>query len=161
MQLATGRPGSASVLHCDCGYHLYLFLVLHGNHISRVSLYRPALNHSQAGGHEVHVRFCSIIRRMHDRRGQALVEFAICSLITVMLLLGVVEMGRLVLVYTTVCNGARIGVRYAMVHGSDNSATTAQIQSVVNSYLSAAAIDTSNATVTVAYPGASSCTDPG
>ena len=107
------------------------------------------------------MRFCSIIRRMHDRRGQALVEFAICSLITVMLLLGVVEMGRLVLVYTTVCNGARIGVRYAMVHGSDNSATTAQIQSVVNSYLSAAAIDTSNATVTVAYPGASSCTDPG
>lgn len=90
-------------------------------------------------------------------------EFAICSLITVMLLIGVIEMGRLVLVYTTVCNAARIGVRYAMVHGSDNSATTTQIQSVVNSYLSVAAINTSNATVTVAYPSTSptSCTDPG
>lgn len=90
-------------------------------------------------------------------------EFAICSLITVMLLIGVIEMGRLVLVYTTVCNAARIGVRYAMVHGSDNSATTTQIQSVVNSYLSAAAINTSNATVTVAYTSTSplSCTDPG
>jgi Flp pilus assembly protein TadG len=107
------------------------------------------------------VKFLSAIRRMQDRQGQTLVEFAICALLAVMLMIGVIEMGRLVLVYTTVCNAARIGVRYAMVHGSDNSVTTAQIQSVVNSYLSAAAINTSSATVSVAYPGTSSCSDPG
>ena len=86
-------------------------------------------------------------------RGQALVEFGLCTLLTVMLLLGVVEFGRMVLAYTTICNAARVGVRFAMAHGSDNSATTTQIQSVVTNYLTAAAIDTSSATVTVTYPG--------
>jgi Flp pilus assembly protein TadG len=81
------------------------------------------------------------------------------ALITVALLLGVVEMSRMLITYTTVCNAARIGVRYAMVHGSDNSATITQIRSVVDNYLSGAPIDTSSATINVAYPSAS-CTNP-
>jgi Flp pilus assembly protein TadG len=92
-------------------------------------------------------------RPFRGDRGQALVEFGACAVLLVMLLLGVVEFGRMVLAYTTICNAARIGTRFAMTHGSDNLATTAQIQSVVNNYLSAAAIDTSSATVTVNYPG--------
>ena len=91
--------------------------------------------------------------RNRSDRGQALVEFGACALLVVMLLLGVVECGRMVLAYTTICNAARIGTRFAITHGVDNSATTAQIQSVVNDYLSAAAIDTSTTTVTVGYPG--------
>jgi Flp pilus assembly protein TadG len=96
-------------------------------------------------------------QRVRDNQGQSLVEFALCTLLTLMMLLAVIEFGRLVLVYTTVCNAARIGVRYAMVHGSDNVVTTAQIQTVVNNFLSAAAIDTSSATVTPSYPGYLSC----
>ncbi len=101
------------------------------------------------------------------RCGQTLVEFAASAVIAVVLLLSVVEFGRMVLVYTTINNAARIGVRFAMVHGSDNATTTSAIQSVVNNYLSAAAIDTSTATITVAYPGytalgcAASGTGPG
>src|SRR4051812_27692651 len=90
---------------------------------------------------------------MRGRCGQTLVEFAACAVLLLMLVLAVVEFGRMVLVYTTVNNAARVGVRFAMVHGSDNSVSTAAIQSVVNTYLSAAAVDTSTATVTVDYPG--------
>jgi Flp pilus assembly protein TadG len=98
-----------------------------------------------------------IRHRLRDNRGQNLVEFAMCALLTVMMLLAVIEFGRMVLCYTTVCNAARMGVRYAMVHGSDNSVTTAQIQAVVNNFLSGAAIDASSATVTPSYPGYLSC----
>jgi Flp pilus assembly protein TadG len=94
-------------------------------------------------------------------RGQALVEFALCSLVVVALMLGVIEFGRMVLAYTTVSNAARIGVRFAMTHGSDNSASTSTIQSIVKSSLGAAAIDTSSATVTVSYPGSAICVGNG
>jgi Flp pilus assembly protein TadG len=94
---------------------------------------------------------------MGDNRGQTLVEFGVCAVLTLMMLLAVVEFGRMVLVYTTVCNAARIGVRFAMVHGSDNSTTIASIQGVVNNYLSAAAIDTTSTTVNVTYPGYLTC----
>ena len=100
-------------------------------------------------------------------RGQSLVEFALCSLLVVALMLGVIEFGRMVLAYTTISNAARIGVRFAMAHGSDNLASTSTIQGVVNNYLGAAAIDTSSATVTINYPGyrtlacASGGTSPG
>ena len=75
-----------------------------------------------------------------DRRGQSLVEFGLVSLTLVMLLFGVIEMCRLALVYTTIANAARVGVRYATVHGTDNSVTVPTIQGVVNSYLSAATV---------------------
>jgi len=86
-----------------------------------------------------------------------LVEFAACAVLTIMMLLVVIEFGRMVLVYTTVANASRIGIRFAMVHGSDNAATTTQVQTIVNNYLTAAAIDTSSATVNVTYPGYASC----
>jgi hypothetical protein len=68
-----------------------------------------------------------------------------------MLLFGVIEMCRLVLVYTTIANSARVGVRYAMVHGTDNSVSVSTIQGVVNGYLGAATVYAANATVTVCY----------
>jgi Flp pilus assembly protein TadG len=47
-----------------------------------------------------------------------MVEFSVVALLTAITLLFVVEIGRTVLVYTTVANAARAGVRYAVVHGS-------------------------------------------
>ena len=88
-------------------------------------------------------------KRLRDTNGQTLVEFSLSVLMLVMLLLGVFEICRMVLVYTTVCNAARMGVRYAMVHGSDNSASTGAIQTAVNNYLGPATVNTANATVTV------------
>jgi len=91
--------------------------------------------------------------RLRRESGQSLVEFAACALLTLMMLIAVIEFGRMVLAYTTICNATRVGVRYAMVHGVDNPVSTTQVQTVVNNYLSAAAIATGSATVNVTYPG--------
>ena len=109
--------------------------------------------------------------RLGDNRGQNLVEFAVCVVLTLALLFAVVEFGRMMLVYNTIANAARVGVRYAMVNGSDTSTTTSTITAVVNNYLSAAPIVTGAgsgaATVSVNYPGytalacASGGTSPG
>lgn len=103
-------------------------------------------------------------------RGQALVEFALVTVALLALTFGVVEIGRMVLCYTTIANAARIGSRYAIVHGSDNPATVSQIQNVVKGFLKAGTVSTSTVTtcspgtgldICVKYPSTGSCTDPG
>lgn len=91
------------------------------------------------------------MRQLRDARGQGLVEFSLVAVLATMLIFGVVEMCRLVLVYTTIGNAARIGVRYAMVHGA-NSSISPQVQNVVNTYLRAGTVNTASATVGVTYP---------
>ena len=99
--------------------------------------------------------------RLSEMNGQTLVEFSLSILMLVMLLLGVFEISRMLLVYTTISNAARVGVRYAMVHGSHNSVSTSAIQQAVKNYLGPATVNTGNATVTVNYPDTGSCTNPG
>jgi Flp pilus assembly protein TadG len=86
--------------------------------------------------------------RTGNRSGQALVEFALCAVALLAAIFGVVEFGRLIVVYATIANAAKVGSRYAMVSGSvpgasvTNSAVSniqSNVQSVVNSYLSGAA----------------------
>jgi hypothetical protein len=50
-------------------------------------------------------------------RGQALVEFALVSLMFFPLLLGIIEAGRFILFYETLNNATREGARYAIVNG--------------------------------------------
>lgn len=101
------------------------------------------------------------------RRGQGLVEFSVVALMLVVVLLFVVEMGRMLLVYTTVANAARAGVRYAIVHGSTRAVGTtvysasgpgnnpAQVVTVIDNFASAGLLTTSRLVVAVSYPGAS------
>lgn len=91
--------------------------------------------------------------RLRSESGQGLVEFTISAFVLVMLMIGVVEVGRLVLVYTTISNAARAGARYAIVHGANSPATASQVQSTVTGYLAAAPMTTGNATVTVTGAG--------
>jgi Flp pilus assembly protein TadG len=105
--------------------------------------------------------------RPAGRRGQTLVEFAVVTVITVLMLLFVVEVGRMLLVYTTVANAARAGLRYAIVHGSSRAAgatvnsasgpagNPAQVLSVISNFASAGALTTSLLIVSVTYPGSS------
>lgn len=53
------------------------------------------------------------------RDGQALVEFAIVAPLLFILILGIVEAGRLVFYYHSLNNGTREGARYAIVHGEN------------------------------------------
>jgi Flp pilus assembly protein TadG len=101
------------------------------------------------------------------RGGQTLVEFSVVTLMTVIMLLFVVEMGRMVVVYTTVANAARAGVRYAIVHGSSRAVGTtinsasgpasnpAQVLTVINNFAGAGLLTTSLLVVNVTYPGGS------
>jgi Flp pilus assembly protein TadG len=76
-----------------------------------------------------------ILKQFRDTRGQALIEFTVAFILVVILLVGVIEVGRLVLVYTTITNAAADGVRYGIVHGADSPATTSDIQTVVTNRL--------------------------
>lgn len=104
-------------------------------------------------------------------RGSTLVEFSLIAFMFIMILLGVVEMGRMVLVYTTVANAARAGARYAIVHGGDRTGSgvngpsgpgsTTQIQTVVQNFASAGLVNVSNLNVNVTYPnGANTAGSP-
>ncbi len=57
--------------------------------------------------------------RRHGReRGQALVDFALAIPITLLAVLAVFDFGRALYTYDLVSSAARIGSRYAIVHGS-------------------------------------------
>jgi Flp pilus assembly protein TadG len=101
-------------------------------------------------------------RSMRLRRGEqgdTIVEFSLIAVMFVMLLLGVVEMGRMILVYTTIAHAAKFGERYAIVHGSlrtgttDTTATVTAIQTQVQNFSGVAPLTTSNVNVAVTYPG--------
>lgn len=101
------------------------------------------------------------------RSGQSLVEFSLVAVMTVIMLLFVVEMGRMLLVYTTVANAARAGVRYAIVHGSTRAvgitvdsasgpaSNPAQVVTVIQNFAGTGLLTISRLVINVTYPGAS------
>ncbi len=103
------------------------------------------------------------------RRGQAMVEFSLVTLLTVIMLLFIVELSRMVLVYTTVANAARAGLRYAMVHGSSRPTTgclavdcasgpgnnPGAVVTVIDNFAGAGLLTTSLLVINVTYPDAS------
>jgi len=101
--------------------------------------------------------------RGEREEGSTLVEFALVGFSFIILLLSVVEMGRMLLVYTTIANAARAGTRYAIVHGGERtgsgidgpsgpSCPCTQIDKVVKSFASAGLVTASNLNITVEYP---------
>lgn len=104
---------------------------------------------------------------MTGRRGQGLVEFSVIAVMTVILLLFVAETGRMLLVYATVANAARAGVRYATVHGNSRAtgstvddasgpgANPSQVVTVVKDFAGAGLLTLSLLVINVTYPGGS------
>jgi Flp pilus assembly protein TadG len=115
------------------------------------------------------MRICA--RRWRMDQGNALVEFTFIAIMLVVVMLGIVEMGRMVLVYTTVANAARAGARYAIVHGADRTGTgangpsgpsssnTTQVKTVVNDFASAGLLNVSNLHIAVNYPNGTNTAD--
>jgi Flp pilus assembly protein TadG len=104
--------------------------------------------------------------RWKTDEGATLIEFCLVAVLLVMVLLGVVEMGRMILVYTTMANSARAGARYAIVHGGDRPtgsgvddqsgpSSYGQVSTVVSNFASAGLLDPSKLTITVDYPDSS------
>jgi Flp pilus assembly protein TadG len=82
--------------------------------------------------------------------GQAIVEFALVATVFFILLFGIIEFSRLMLMYHHVGNVAREGSRYAIVHGFDSgvNATAADIENYVKSI---SPVDPNNLTVTTTW----------
>jgi Flp pilus assembly protein TadG len=106
--------------------------------------------------------------RSRGRRGQALVEFAISALLVLVMIFAVVEFGRMLLVYTTVTDAARLGARYAITHGTvpggtaNVGAVQTQVQTIVKKFLAAGTVNTSAAglSITTTFPALSCSGSP-
>jgi Flp pilus assembly protein TadG len=97
---------------------------------------------------------CRLFRRY--RRAAAAVEFAIVAPVFFLLILGMIEYGRMVMVQQVITNASREGARQAVLDG----ATTAEVTAAVNSYLSSGSITGATVTVTPNPPSNAGFGDP-
>jgi Flp pilus assembly protein TadG len=97
---------------------------------------------------------CRSYRRY--RRAAAAVEFAIVAPVFFLLVLGMIEYGRMVMVQQVITNASREGARQAVLDG----ATTAEVQTVVTDYLASGSITGATVTVTPNPPTNAEFGDP-
>ncbi|HUG89894.1 MAG TPA: TadE family protein [Planctomycetaceae bacterium] len=81
--------------------------------------------------------------RSASRRGAAIIEFALIAPLFFLLVIGIIEFGRALMVQQVLTNASREGSRRAIVEG----ATVSDVQNVVTTYLSNASISSSTVTV--------------
>jgi Flp pilus assembly protein TadG len=88
-----------------------------------------------------------LCRGRRQECGSTLIEFAISAVILMMVILGVVEISRIVLISNALANAARAGARYAIVHGSFATPSLgpandpAQVVAVIKNFAGAAPIN--------------------
>jgi len=99
-------------------------------------------------------RPCRLYRR--KRRATAAVEFAIVAPVFLLLVFGMIEYGRMVMVQQIITNASREGARTAVLDG----ATTSSVQSAVNTYLTAGSISGATVTVSPNPPSTAQYGDP-
>jgi Flp pilus assembly protein TadG len=99
-------------------------------------------------------KHCRSYRR--NRRAAAAVEFAIVAPVFFLLILGMIEYGRMVMVQQVITNASREGARQAVLDG----ATTAEVTTVVNQYLTSGSISGATVTVTPNPPTNAEFGDP-
>lgn len=99
------------------------------------------------------IRRTAKLSRQENRRGAALVEMAVCLPVFLTVMLGMIELGRAIMVGQLVTNAAREGARLAIVDGSTNS----QVSDAVKSFLTGAAgVSSGDVTVTITVSGSTS-----
>src|SRR6185437_14587129 len=111
------------------------------------------------------------LRTVGRQDGASLLEFSMVAFLFVIVLLAVAELGRMVLVYTALNDAARAGVRYAIVHGSDNTSSTVSsscaptsctaLNTVVQNFASTGLLKGTSVTTSVGFPDTSSPNTPG
>jgi hypothetical protein len=98
-------------------------------------------------GWKIRLRFRSRITRRvtAEERGAEIVEFAVVLLGLLMLLIGMIWMGRAYNIYETMTRAAREGARYALAptcaQCGNQFPSAAQVQAVVDGSLSASSLD--------------------
>ncbi len=102
-----------------------------------------------------------------DENGSMLLEFSISVWMIILVAFLIFEFCMTVYTYSVLGDAAREGIRYAIVHGTDNAscsgpssgcgdATGTNITSVVNSYAALSFHDVSGMTVTPSWPDGTS-----
>jgi Flp pilus assembly protein TadG len=91
-------------------------------------------------------KVCRICRRY--RRGAAVVEFAFVAPLFVMLVFGMIEFGRLVMVQQLLTNATREGARLGVL----SETTDTDVKTKVVSYLGSSSITIATSNVIVSYP---------
>jgi Flp pilus assembly protein TadG len=102
-----------------------------------------------------------VIGSKWGQRGDVLVEFALAGMLGSLFLFAIIDFGRAIFTYNLVANGARLGTRYAMVHGSACTlagcpAQPSDVQTYVRSKSSG--VDTSSLTVSTSWAAGTNCT---
>lgn len=94
------------------------------------------------------VRTPAEFRSRRKRRGVAAVEFAVIAPLFFMLLFGMIEFGRMIMVQQLLTQASREGARQAVLDG----ATSAQVEQAVEEYLASVSIPGTAASI-AAYAG--------
>jgi Flp pilus assembly protein TadG len=93
--------------------------------------------------------------RPRQRGGAAAVEFAFVAPVLFMLVFGMIEFGRMVMVQQVLTNASREGCRVGILDGSSSSDVT----TTVNNYLTSANINTATITIDPADPSSAGAGD--
>ena len=94
----------------------------------------------------------------HKRRGAAVVEFAVVAPVLFLVIFGIIEFGRAMMVSHLVNNAARAGARKAILESSSNS----EVEQVVKDFCtSGLGVDSDDVSVTITITAASGNDDPG
>jgi Flp pilus assembly pilin Flp len=86
-----------------------------------------------------------VSRSFRKQRGAAAVEFAVVAPVFVLLIFGMIEYGRMVMVQQMLTNASREGARRAVLEGADETA----VRQVVKDYLTPANIPVTNQDITI------------
>jgi Flp pilus assembly protein TadG len=86
-----------------------------------------------------------------SRRGAAATEFAIVAPVFLLLVIGILELGRALMVQQVLVNASRVGVRQAITLG----ATTGEVEAAVEDYAASVAVPGVTVEVTPDPAGAS------
>lgn len=87
-------------------------------------------------------KVCRLCRK--NRRGAAVVEFAVVAPVFFLLVFGMIEYGRMVMVQQVLTNASREGARVGVL----DSSTTSDVTMVVNRYLESGGVRGADITVT-------------
>ncbi len=95
-------------------------------------------------------KVCQICRR--QRRGAAAVEFAIVAPVFFLLVFGMIEYGRMVMVQQVLTNASREGARVGVLDPPTGQTSLPLVTSTINNYLVAAGITGATIVTTPAEP---------
>ena len=90
-----------------------------------------ANNIAEGVKHSFKLEKVSRLCRKH-RRGAAAVEFAIIAPLFFLLIMGMIEIGRAVMVQQIITNASREGARLAVLPGENNANVTDRVDSILN-----------------------------